>query len=192
MRAPEPRTEPTARLSSRPTLPSSHTAAHDSKAWVSIRAAVDPSQRPMTRWIPDAELQQEVVPFERQLTGRLRDALSDSTSPDLRFIERVTATGRFRVDHGQVPIDRRNGFRMGAKARELRMVSIAARTTLQYALHEQSFPPQGYQTLAVEVLRVKGPNPHRPSSISKFHAERPSALGASHAGSRSRKDPRPD
>ena len=141
------------------TLPSPYPAPNDSKAWMSIRSA-DGSQRLMMHWIADAQLHEEVVPFVRELTGRLRDAVGDSASPNLCAVEGVAATARFCIDRDEVRIDCRDGFRMGPKALKLRMLAVPARTALKDALCEQAFAPHRYQALGVEVLWMKGPDPH--------------------------------
>src|SRR3954462_12618760 len=104
-----------------------------------------------------------MVPLVGELPlGHLYDRRAMASS-DLGPAEAVSAAVRFRQHGAQICVDRRKWIVVRAKARELRMVAIAARFPAQDRACEQSLAPHGDKTLGVQVAGMQRPEPRRAS-----------------------------
>src|SRR5580765_6316480 len=121
--------------------------------------------------IAAAKFPGEVRPLVAELTRRLGDGLGPA--PRLRDSTRVEAISprrRLVVDPAQVGSDRRDRVARIAESRQLRMVTVTARSAEEPSLREERFPPERYEAPGVEVPGVEGPEPQKAGRRSSFRA----------------------
>ena len=99
-------------------------------------------------------------PFEEQLPARFRQADAKPVLQNPRAIEAITPPGGFIGYVMQICANRFDTPPMRTKARELRMVLVAARFAGQHCLGEQPFPPERNETFGIKVPRMNCPKPH--------------------------------
>src|SRR5262245_55854777 len=112
------------------------------------------AETPQPARVAGAQLPAEMAPFVRELAARDGDSPGALPAPDLVRRESVAAGRRLRVHQPQVTRDAGDGPRLGAKARELWMMLVAARAPAQHRLRQQSLAPQRAEPAGVEIARV--------------------------------------
>jgi hypothetical protein len=83
-----------------------------------------------------------VPPFELELTPRNGET-ADRTCPSDALCREVIAAGtRFRMNDAQILTDATDGRSVRSKPKQLRVVPVSLRLTLEHRLREKRFPPE--------------------------------------------------
>ncbi len=101
-----------------------------------------------------------MFPFEEQLAPRLHQLGRGLPRDDFRFVELIAATRGFVGHSAEVGGNQSEWFSVLPKPRQLRMTCVSSRLAGDDFLSEQTLPPQGDQSLGVEILRVNSPETH--------------------------------
>lgn len=105
--------------------------------------------------IAAAEFAAQVVPLEVQLALRDCDALCTAGAPDLAGVEAIPSSFSFRMDAGQERIHGTDRTRVLAKARELRMMAVAARAAEKDLPCEQCLSPGCCEACRIQIPRME-------------------------------------
>jgi hypothetical protein len=102
-----------------------------------------------------------MFPFVQNLSIGLMNFHRDIALPDLRTVELITSSFRFREHRHQVSCHGHHRISMRLEPEELRMMAIALRLAAQDFLREQRFAPQRDQSFGIEIFWVQRPQAHR-------------------------------
>jgi len=89
------------------------------------------------------------------LAGCDENGRLDSHAADLAAVEGVAASNGLSMNALQVRTDCGARRGLGAKALELRVISIAVTVPTQHSSSQQSLPPQRNEPLWIKVLRMQ-------------------------------------
>src|SRR5690349_21435496 len=98
-----------------------------------------------------------MFPLIGQLAASFANFCPKPPGSDLMGVEVVATPLRLVGDATQERGDGFNRFGLRAKARELRMVLVSSRSSLEHFLSEQTLPPDGHQAFGIEIPRVQCP-----------------------------------
>src|SRR5581483_10074201 len=143
----------------------------------------DGQELAVEEWSAFFELSLQVGPLIKELAAGFGNLGCEAGVRDFGFVEMVAAAARLGGKAGKKGGDGGNGAGMGAEARQLRMVAVAAGGALQNFLGEEGLAPGSNEAAGIEIAWVKGPEPHvrfwrRAAWGSQGHRARPRARGA--------------
>ena len=110
--------------------------------------------------VAGAEFGQEVLPFVLELAAGFGDLAAGARAGDFGGVEVVAAAGGFAGKGGEEGGDGGEGFVLGAKTEEVRVVAVAAGFSGEDFLGQECFAPGGDESAGVEVAGVEGPESH--------------------------------
>lgn len=116
-----------------------------------MRHRREPSRTSIPLGASGPQLSEQVFPFVLELTSRRDDRAALTNRADLRSIENIAASMGVLVNAGQIAADRDPRRRVRLKARQLRMVAVAARRTAQHRSREERFTPERDEPLRIEM-----------------------------------------
>jgi hypothetical protein len=106
------------------------------------------------RWIALSQLATQMAPLEDKLTTGGGERPDHTDSPELARVEMVSATHGLRINGGEVRIERPNRVLRGSEAKELRVPCVTASSSSKDGPGEEGLPPEGHETLRIEILRM--------------------------------------
>jgi hypothetical protein len=110
---------------------------------------------------PDLELLLQMPNLEQHLPAGTGNLLDYVKIHYFGCIERIAAAHRFFQDRIEIEGNSRDRFGMGTKTFKLRMIPVARCFSLNNFLCEESFPPEGNQTLRIEISGMERPESHK-------------------------------